>query len=396
MNIRLLSAALTGAILVSAPSSSPGQARIVGGSKAPSDSYRWIVALAESDGGTLFDRQFCGASLISQDWVVTAAHCVEDEIAARLQVVVGLTDLDDPSSAEIRGVRGIYIHPGYANEQGDLLNDIALLLLNDPVTTIDPVSFARSPSAAPPGLSVRALGWGDTLAKPRYPTELRMVDLEIVSIAFANRAYGVNLYDNRHLAAMAAGKDTCSGDSGGPLFVTDGAPGDAPLLVGITSFGLNCAQRGIPGLYANVGNFAPWIDGFLALDGNGSAPSMRLLGNRRWIPSGSAATRTVNLTDFGRPLRAGRSLVKRYAVSNNDGEIPLGISGIRFSNRAFTALSYPKYLFRGGSGVVRVRYRAPNSRRGGQTQTRMSILNNDPARPVYTATLRARYRPNWW
>jgi hypothetical protein len=123
---------------------------------------------------------------------------------------------------------------------------------------------------------------------------------------------------------------------------------------------------------------------------------MRLLGNRRWIPSGSAATRTVNLTDFGRPLRAGRSLVKRYAVSNNDGEIPLGISGIRFSNRAFTALSYPKYLFRGGSGVVRVRYRAPNSRRGGQTQTRMSILNNDPARPVYTATLRARYRPNWW
>lgn len=396
MNSRFFWAALTGALFFSAPSSSLGQARIVGGSKAPSNSYRWIVALAESDGRTLFDRQFCGASLISPDWVLTAAHCVEGEVASRIQVVVGLSDLDDTSSAEIRGVRGIYIHPGYADVEGDLLNDIALLLLDAPVTTITPIRFARSASTALPGLSVRALGWGDTLANPRYPTELRMVDLEVVSIAFANQAYGVSRYDNRHLAAMAAGKDTCSGDSGGPLFDTDGGPGGEPLLLGITSFGLNCAQRGIPGLYSNVGNFAPWIDGFLAVDGSGAAPSMRLLGNRSWIPSGSAAPKTWNLTDFGRPVRAGRSLVRRFAVINNEGGIPLAISGIRFSNRAFTALSYPKYVFRGGSGLITVRYRAPGFPRGGQSQTRMSILNNDPAKPVYSATLRARYRPNWW
>lgn len=396
MKLQLIWTALTGAVLFCLPPSSPCQSRIVGGTKTPSDSYRWIAALAESDGGTLYDRQFCGASLISRDWVITAAHCVEGEPPSRLQVVVGLSDLDDSSSAEIRGVRGVYIHPAYADVQGDLLNDIALLLLDAPVTNIDPVAFARSPSAAVPGISVRALGWGDTLAKPRYPTELRMVDLDLVSIAFANRVYGVNRYDDRHLAAMATGKDTCSGDSGGPLFVTDGAPGDAPLLVGITSFGLNCAQRGVPGLYANVGNFADWMDGFLVLDSEGSSPSMQLLGNGRWIPSGSADPGAGNLTDFGRPLPAGGSRVRRFSVSTGGEGIPLAVTGIRFSNPAFSARFYPRYLLPGELGIVGVRYRAPVSWHGGRSQTRMTILNNDPANPFYTVTLRARYRPSWW
>jgi len=279
MNLRSLGILLVGVFLLAVPPRSFGQARIVGGSKAPANTYRWIVALAESSGGSLYDRQFCGASLLSPNWVVTAAHCVENESASRLQVVVGLSDLADTSSAEIRGVRGIYIHPGFVEIQGDLFNDIALLLLDAPVTTITPVSYARSPSAAPVGTSVRALGWGDTMATPRYPKELRMVDLDIVSIAFANHAYGVNRYDNRHLAAMADGKDTCSGDSGGPLFDPDGDLG-APLLVGLTSFGLDCAERGIPGIYANVGNFAPWIDSFLPITG-GADPAMELRGNGR-------------------------------------------------------------------------------------------------------------------
>jgi secreted trypsin-like serine protease len=396
MNTRLLWTALTGAVLFSVPSLSLGQARIVGGTKAPANTYRWIVALAEADGGSLYDRQFCGASLISPDWVLTAAHCVEGEVASRIQVVVGLSDLENTSSAQIRGVRGIYMHPAYADVQGDLLNDIALLLLDAPVTTITPISYARSPSTAFPGMTVRAIGWGDTLATPRYPTELRMVDLDIVSIDFANRAYGVSRYDSRHLAAMAAGKDTCSGDSGGPLFDTDGGPGGSPLLLGITSFGLDCAQRGIPGIYANVGNFATWIDGFLEFDSSASDPSMALLGNGERIPSGSPFPKAGNLTDFGRPVPGGRSRVRRFVVSNVEGSIPLSISGVRFSNRAFTAISYPRYLFGGSSGVVGVRYRAPSSWRGGRSQARMYILNNDPANPFYTVTLRARYQADWW
>lgn len=390
MNKQIVWVALAGAVLLSVPSLTLGQARIVGGSKAPENTYRWIVALADSGSGSLYDRQFCGASLISEDWVLTAAHCVEGEVAARLQVVVGLTDLEDTSSAEIRGVRGIYIHPGYADVQGDLINDVALLLLDSPVTNIAPITYARSPFAAPAGTSVRAIGWGDTLANPRYPTELRMVDLDVVSIAFANRAYGVNRYDNRHLAAMGTGKDTCSGDSGGPLFDLDGDGGD-PLLVGVTSFGLDCAQRGIPGIYANVGNYATWIDAFLPY-GSGSDPVAELRGNGQLIPSGSGSPLARNFTDFGRPVSAGRTRIRRFVISNGTGAIPLSISGIRFSNRAFTAASTPTYVFSGGSAVVTVRYRAPYSWRGGRSQSRMSILNNDPTKPYYVATLRARYR----
>ncbi len=73
--------------------------------------------------------------------------------------------------------------------------------------------------------------------------------------------------------------------------------------------------------------------------------------------------------------------MRRFVVSNVEGSIPLSISGVRFSNRAFTAISYPRYLFGGSSGVVGVRYRAPSSWRGGRSQTRMYILNNDPANP---------------
>lgn len=363
--------------------------RIVGGTKSPADTYRWIVALANTGSSSLFSRQFCGGSLIDRNWVLTAAHCVEDRTSGQIQVIVGLTDLDDTSNAEIRRVRGIFIHPGYGDRGGDLFNDVALLHLKDPVDTITPIAYARSPGIAVPGLAVRALGWGDTRSTPRYPTELRMVDLNLVSLTTANASYD-GLLRSMHIAARGDGKDTCKGDSGGPLFDEDGAvPGD-PLLIGITSFGIGCATRSVPGIYANVGYFASWIDSFIGQTQTAS-PSLQVKGRGLGIRSGNRNVSRRNNTDFGPRMRGGRTRVQGFTLANGAGRLPLAIESVTARSEAFQVTSKPRYLFSGRSGTLRVRYRASRRQQNGSDFAFVRITTNDPARTTYVFRVRGRY-----
>lgn len=385
LSLALLAALLT-AFLV--PSEARTQERIVGGTKTPVDTYKWIVALANTGSPSLFYRQFCGASLIAPDWVLTAAHCVEGETAGRLQVVVGLTDLEDTSSAEIRGVKGIFRHPGFRDLGGDLVNDMALLLLDSPVNSITPVAYARSATAAPVGSMVRALGWGDTRSNPRYPTELHQVDLKLVPMATARRSYRSRVLNARHLAAMASGKDTCSGDSGGPIFDLDGQSGN-PLLVGVTSYGIDCAVPEIPGIYANVGNYGSWLDAFLAQPLAGD-PDLSVYGIGRHIANGTTSVTRSNGTNFGRPVRARRTVRKRFVLTNPGGA-PLAIDRIHTTNRKFRVAAAPSYVFSGGSALVTISFRHPGSSRRGLAKGRLIIRSNDPDAPTYSFSLLARY-----
>jgi secreted trypsin-like serine protease len=392
MNRFLLSCFYASALVVTmaTPFAAHGQSKIVGGTKAADGAYPWMVAIAEKSGRNLFDRQFCGGSLIAPDWVLTAAHCMEGEVPWGIEVVAGFTDLEDTSSAEVRGVRAIFIHPGYADVQGDLLNDVALILLDSPITNITPVAYSRSVAPVPIGDPVRAIGWGDTESSPRFPTELQMVDLSLDSISTARRVYASNRLDSRHLAAIAPGKDTCGGDSGGPLFDLDGDMGD-PLTIGITSYGLNCAQRGVPGIYANVGNYVAWIDAFLAEPTVGD-PLAEVTGNGLSIPSRTLSVSPQTGTHYGARVRAGRTRTRSFGISNANGAIPLSIHSVRVSNRNFTATSSPGYLLSGQSGVFTIRYRAPFSFRRGTSKGIVTIVTSDPVTPFYSFGVQARYR----
>lgn len=376
-------------LVLAAPLSSRGQAKIVGGTKA--DSYPWMAAVANTTGGTLFERQFCGGSLIAPDWILTAAHCLDGEVAEGLQILVNFNDLEDTSGAVIRGVKGIYIHPSFRDVSGDLYNDVALILLDAPINTVTPINVATTPVAVTTGASVRAIGWGDTKSSPRFPKELQAVDLAIASIASARQAYKVSNFDNRHLAAIAGGKDTCGGDSGGPLFDLDGAnDGASPLLVGITSYGLGCAVRNVPGIYANVGNFFPWISAFLAQSTDVDAV-VNLTGNGTPITNGSLATSIINGTNFGRRVRAGRTVVRQFSISNAAGSLPLSLPMTRTSGKTFKVRSSPPYLFGGTTGTISVSYRAPVSFRNGKSRTFLSVRTNDPTALSYGFRLQANY-----
>lgn len=378
------------AFLVWAPVGLAAQSRIVGGSKAGDADYPWMVAVAEKSSRTLFDRQFCGGTLIAADWVLTAAHCMEGEVPSGIEVVARISDLGDSSGAEIRAVRGIFIHPDFADLSGDLVNDIALILLDTPITSVSSLAYSRSASPSPLDDTVRAIGWGDTNSSPRFPNALQMVDLSLTPIAAARRIYGSNRLDHRHLAAMAPGKDTCGGDSGGPLFDLDGDQG-APLVLGITSFGLQCAERGVPGIYTNVGNYEAWINAFLAEPTTGD-PLVEVSGRGIPVISRSLSASVTNGTHFGRRLRAGRTATRSFEISNSNGAIPLSINAARSSNQSFRLSGLPTYLLSGTRGSFSIQYRAPFFFRRGTSRGLVTIVTNDPVNPVFVFRVLARYR----
>lgn len=239
----------------------PADEKIIGGDDAPSGAYPWMTALVYTGPGTVFDNQFCGGVLIAPDWVLTAAHCVEGETTSSFEVWVGIHDLDSPGGAARRSVTQIISHPNYFSDGFDnLFNDVALLRLDAPVTGIQPIALASLASDNNVGSIVQVIGWGalDASNDPFFPTILQEVDLEIVSLSSQQSNYN-NILGSIHLAAGAPpsySEDTCIGDSGGPLFrMISGQP----VLLGITSFGVGCAEPGIAGIYANILNLRSWI-----------------------------------------------------------------------------------------------------------------------------------------
>ena len=241
------------------PSSGLGVQRIVGGTVAASDQFGWIASLQDGFG------HFCGGTLVSPTAVVTAAHCVEGQSTVGFSVVVGRSDLSSADGQRIN-VQQIISHPDYNAFTND--GDIAVLLL-DEAASETPIGFISesNESLAVPGTTATVLGWGATREGGRVTTELRNVDVPIVSNATANLPAS---YNGQITATMLAagqqsgGIDSCQGDSGGPLVVFDGQ--EQPHLAGVVSWGEGCARPNKYGIYARVSEFAEWIESVADID----------------------------------------------------------------------------------------------------------------------------------
>jgi secreted trypsin-like serine protease len=230
-------------------------AKIIGGSNAPSSSWPWIAALIYKSE----DMVFCGGSLIAKNWVLTAAHCVYNKTAGDLEVLINRTQLQSTQGEKI-AIKQIVLHPLFIRQT--LQNDIALLKLAtaaqaEPIETLS--DFSRQDEA---GQTAIALGWGNssvsTIIKV-FPDNLQQVKLPIVSNALCKeRMRGI---EESMLCAgfIEGGKDTCEGDSGGPLIVFD-SERRIWRQAGITSFGqATCATKNFYGVYTRLKLFKAFI-----------------------------------------------------------------------------------------------------------------------------------------
>lgn len=277
--------------------------RIIGGSESSSGQFPYIAALVRNNTSFLSDRQFCGASIIADKWLLTAAHCMYDRFGSRItsdsfKVAVGFTNLRTEQPEELT-VSNYYLHPQYDHNDLLALNDIALIeLANNQAQPA--VGLYEADGSALAGFNATVMGWGATdysdPTAPVYPNELRHAVLPIVSRDVCNApvSYQGTIATTQVCAGFpAGGVDSCVGDSGGPLVTSiDGRLAQ----VGIVSFGAGCAEPFFYGVYTNIGAYVDWIDDYVQISRVGTPVAFAGSGG---FNGGSAGGATSNPSTGG-------------------------------------------------------------------------------------------------
>ncbi|XP_008852044.1 transmembrane protease serine 11C-like [Nannospalax galili] len=231
----------------------PSGNKIAGGQDSEEGEWPWQASLQQNQ------VHRCGATLISNSWLITAAHCfIRAQNPKDWNVSFGLL-LNHPQTQ--RTIKNIIIHENYHYPAHD--NDIAVVRLSSPVLYTSNIRRACLPEATqkfPPNLNVVVTGWGTLKSDGESPNILQKGLVKIIDNKTCNseKVYGGVITPGMLCAGFLKGNvDACQGDSGGPL-VSANSKGTW-FLAGIVSWGDECALPNKPGVYTRVTYYRDWI-----------------------------------------------------------------------------------------------------------------------------------------
>uniref|UniRef100_A0A1B0GJV0 Putative trypsin-1 n=1 Tax=Lutzomyia longipalpis TaxID=7200 RepID=A0A1B0GJV0_LUTLO len=228
--------------------------RIVGGMETKERYLPWMGLL------TYNYRFYCGCTLITDRYALTAAHCVKGFQPRYIRVHLLEHDVKNLRNDTVRGVVGFKIHNQYDSNTYNC--DIALLKLDKPLEFKEPLKPVCLPDFKKSFTGVDGIvtGWGATRENGPLADKLQEVKVPILSNSECKQSkYGSSRITENMLCAgyKEGGRDSCQGDSGGPMHVL-GANG-LYQQVGIVSWGQGCARPDYPGVYTRVNRFRSWI-----------------------------------------------------------------------------------------------------------------------------------------